>query len=205
MKGILFQRLSKKQDIDLQLEYVYHLATIAKTPYQKFHAERTIACYEILISTGIRIGEACNLKEEAIDFDARCIRIIGKGSKERIAYLTSDTTVRAIRRYMDTKSRYQISSPYFFVNWQGKRMKEETARLLIRQVGVAATRKHITPHMFRHTFASMLLNLNVDIRYIQELLGHSSINTTQIYLHLLNTSIRSCLEYANLRHQYSCA
>lgn len=194
----------KKHDIDIQLRYVYQLVEEAKTPYQEFHAARAVACYEILINTGIRIGEICNLECEAIDLDARCIRVFGKGRKERIAYLTADTVIRAIQKYLDIKKKYNLISSYFFVNWHGGHMSEESARRMIRSISSATVHKHITPHMFRHTFASMLLNLNVDIRYIQELMGHSSINTTQIYLHLLNASIRTSLERANLRQQYTC-
>lgn len=193
----------KKQDVVHQLEYVYQLAEKANTPYQRYYAARTIACYEILINTGMRIGEVSNLKSDSIDLEAKCIRIVGKGNKERIAYITCSSVIQAIQKYVDTKEKLHISSCYFFTTVQGKRMSEESARMLIRHIGKVAVGKHITPHMFRHTFASMLLELNVDIRYIQELLGHSSINTTQIYLHLLNTSIRASLERANLREQFS--
>ena len=126
--------------------------------------------------------------------ESKCIRIVGKGNKERIAYITSPSVVQAIAKYINIKGALNIASHYFFSTIHGLRMSEESARLLVRNVGMASIGKHITPHMFRHTFASTLLELNVDIRYIQELLGHSSINTTQIYLHLLNTSIRSSVE-----------
>lgn len=192
----------KKQDVARQLEYVYQLAETANTPYQRYCAARAIACYEILINTGMRIGEVSNLKSDSVDLDAKSIRIVGKGNKERMAYITCSSVVQALKNYIDVKEKLHISSCYFFTTMQGGRMREESARMLIRHVGEVTVGKHITPHMFRHTFASMLLELNVDIRYIQELLGHSSINTTQIYLHLLNTSIRASLERANLRQQY---
>lgn len=191
----------KKQDVVRQLEYAYKLAEKANTLFRRYYAIRALTCYEILISTGMRIGEISNLKSDSIDLDAKCIRIIGKGNKERMAYITSASVIQAIKNYNDIKEKLHISSRYFFTTIQGERMSEESARMFIRYVGEATVGKHITPHMFRHTFASMLLELNVDIRYIQELLGHSSINTTQIYLHLINTSIRASLERANLREQ----
>lgn len=193
----------KKQDIAKQLEYIYSLSSNVATPFQEFQAAQTIVCYEILINTGMRIGELCKLNDDSIDLDSHCIRITGKGGKERIAYLTEKTIEDAIRHYIQIKERYHITSPHFFVNWWGNPIKEGSARRMIRNIAKKVLNKRITPHMFRHTFASMLLELNVDIRYIQELLGHSSINTTQIYLHLLNTSIRASLERANLRKQFS--
>lgn len=193
----------KKQDVARQLQYMYQRAESSTTPYQAYYAIRAIACYEILISTGMRIGEISNLKSDSVDLESKCIRIVGKGNKERIAYITSPSVVQAIAKYIDIKGALNIVSHHFFSTIHGKRMSEESARLLVRNVGIASIGKQITPHMFRHTFASTLLELNVDIRYIQELLGHSSINTTQIYLHLLNTSIRTSLERAKLREQFS--
>lgn len=192
----------KKRDVVHQLKYVYQMAEKAVTPYQKYYAARAIACYEILLNTGMRIGEVCNLLNDAIDLEAKCIRIVGKGNKERIAYLTGSSVMIALQNYIAIKDQCRVSSHFFFSTTQGKRMSEESARHLIRRVGKETIGKRITPHMFRHTFASTLLELNVDIRYIQELLGHSSINTTQIYLHLLNTAIRNSLERANLRQQF---
>lgn len=192
----------RKQDIALQLEFVYELYERANTVFQKYYAARAIACYELLINTGMRIGEISNLRTDAIDLESKCIRVMGKGKKERIAYLIGGSVIQALQKYIDMKGRMHIASSYFFTTAHGGRMSEESARRLIRHIGTVVVGKHITPHMYRHTFASMLLDLNVDIRYIQELLGHSSINTTQIYLHLLNTSIRKSLERANLRQQY---
>lgn len=192
----------KKQDVVRQLEYVYQLAETANTLHQQYYAARAVACYELLINTGMRIGEVSNLLNDSVDLDAKCIRIVGKGTKERMAYITCPSVVQAIINYIDIKNKFHIASCYLFTTVQGKRMSEESLRMLVRNVGKVTVGKHITPHMYRHTFASMLLDLNVDIRYIQELLGHSSINTTQIYLHLLNTSIRTSLERANLRGQF---
>lgn len=193
----------KRQDVTRQLEYVYRMGETANTLYQRYYAARAIACYEILINTGMRIGEVSNLLSDSIDLDAKSIRIVGKGNKERVAYITCSSVLQALKDYIDIKEKMRVSSCYFFATLQGGRMSEESARMLIRHVGEVSVGKHITPHMFRHTFASMLLELHVDIRYIQELLGHSSINTTQIYLHLLNSSIRTALERANLRQQFS--
>lgn len=192
----------QKQEISKQLRYVYSKAHQARTQYKMFYSTRMVACYELLIGTGLRVGELCSLQADAIDLDNLTIRILGKGRKERIVYLTSQQIVDAMRSYSQLKQTYKISSEYFFTNLNGSRMKEETVRRIVHQVSKAVSHKKITPHMFRHTFATTLLEKNMDISFIQVLLGHSSIKTTQIYLHLSNATIRSALMSAKLREQY---
>lgn len=191
------------QEISEQLNYVYQGGRQAKTVTERFSALVMIVCYELLINTGMRIGELCNLSLDSIDLEARCIRIIGKGKRERIAYLTSGQVILSIRRYLAIRNELGINSPFFLITKCGQKISEDYVRKKIQSIAHKTIKRHITPHMFRHTFASMLLNLKVDIRYIQELLGHSSISTTQIYLHLINTSIRESLEQAHLREQYA--
>lgn len=192
----------KKQEITLQLRYVYELISKAKSGYQKFIALRLAAIYELLIGTGIRIGELCKLKTDDIDFDDRSIRILGKGGKERVVYLTSNMLIAALRQYAEIAESNGMKSEYFFSGRNQKHFSEESARNYIGKIAWKILGKRITPHMFRHTFATMLLESNVDIKYIQELLGHSSIKTTMIYLHLVNASVRAAVEHANLRMQY---
>lgn len=195
-------RVIKRRDVREQMQFVNSSVHQAKTVFKKFLAIRTMACYELLIGTGLRVGELCHLKVDAIDLDNLTIRILGKGRKERIVYLASQQVIDAIRSYSQIKQTCRITSEYFFTNWNGSRMKEGTVRRLIREIGKAVTHRRITPHMFRHTFATALLEKNIDISFIQVLLGHSSIKTTQIYLHLSNTAIRSALMSAKLREQY---
>ncbi len=192
----------KKQEITLQLRYVYELISKAKSGYQKFIALRLAAIYELLIVTGFRIGELCKLKTDDIDFDDRSIRILGKGGKERVVYLTSNMLIAALRQYAEIAESNGMKSVFFFRGRSQRHISEESARNFIENIAWKTLEKKITPHMFRHTFATMLLESNVDIKYIQELLGHSSIKTTMIYLHLGNASVRAAVEHANLRMQY---
>ena len=198
----ILPRIIRKADMSTLLQYAYKAAMETKTPCQNFKAIRTIAIYELLLSTGIRVGELCHLKTESIDLESGTIQIIGKGDKERTVYLTSDVVKRALQNYSVLRGKIGINSAFFFVNWNNERIQEGNIRMLIKKDSYALLHKRITPHMFRHTFATTLLESNVDIRYIQELLGHSSIKTTQIYLHLSNASIRSALSQAKVREQY---
>lgn len=199
----ILPRIIKKADMSALLQHAYKTARDTKTFYQQFKAIRNIAIYELLLSTGIRVGELCALQADAIDFDSGTIHIFGKGDKERTVYLTSTVVTKALQNYAILRSQFPgLTSGCFFVNWNSKRMREENVRALLRNASNLVLHKRITPHMFRHTFATALLENHVDIRYIQELLGHSSIKTTQIYLHLSNATIRSALSRACLREQY---
>ena len=179
-----------------QLKYIYAVKQHASSKRQVFFANRLVAVYELLLATGIRIGELCNIRLGDIDFERKTIRINGKGKKERIVYLVSDNVIQALYKYIDCRIS---ASDYLFVNWKGRRMSEESIRSAIIQIAQTTVKRRITPHMFRHTFATMLLESNIDISFIQELLGHSSIKTTQIYLHLSNAAIRNALIRADIR------
>lgn len=198
----ILPKVIRKQEICDQLKYVYTFAQQAATRYEKFRAARMVACYELLIGTGLRVGELSGLRIDAIDLENQTLRIFGKGSKERVVYLTSQQVIEALKTYLKLRQDCGVKSEYLFTGNTDNRMKETSIRRMVREVGKAVLNKRITPHMFRHTFATSLLDKNVDICYIQALLGHSSIKTTQIYLHLSNGIVRKALMAANLREQY---
>jgi integrase/recombinase XerD len=146
---------------------------------------RNIAIVEILFSTGMRVSEVCNLKFQDINLKNGCVKVFGKGSKERIIQICQSETMSIIKRYYQLhKSRIKQES-YFFINRLGLPLSTQSVRLMVKSyVSKAGLTKHITPHTFRHTFATLLLEEDVDIRYIQNMLGHSSIAVTQIYTHV---------------------
>ncbi|OFX56916.1 MAG: hypothetical protein A2046_01065 [Bacteroidetes bacterium GWA2_30_7] len=146
---------------------------------------RDIAIVEILFGTGIRVSELCNLK--AVDFDLNNGHIIvnGKGSKERIIQICNEESLSITRKYFKRFEKQIIERGYFFINRLNKPISEQSVRFMVKRYSkLAGIEKAITPHTFRHTFATLLLEENVDIKYIQHLLGHSSIVTTQIYTHV---------------------
>lgn len=144
---------------------------------------RDLIVTEMLFSTGVRVSELSNLKKKDVNLNTGIIKIFGKGSKERIIQICDEEVLILLREYsslfkLDEKS----SESYFLLNKLGNRLTEQSIRLNIhkyrKEIGLS---KHITPHVFRHTFATLLLEEGVDIRYIQNMLGHSTISTTQIY------------------------
>ena len=144
---------------------------------------RDIVAIEMLFCTGARISEICSLKRENIVWTDVSIKIYGKGSRERVVYIGNSDVIKILKRYFDlTKDN---ANDYLFVNRLGNRLSEQSLRFAIyKYIKAAGISQHITPHMFRHSFATMMLDENVDIRYIQNILGHSSITTTQIYTHV---------------------
>lgn len=171
--------------IEIFLSTMYKQLETSKTLYQKRNTLRDIAVIELLFATGMRISELCSLQPEQLNLDERTILIYGKGAKERRIQIGNADVHAILERYYYEFKRQILNCNYFFVNQQGKPLSDQAVRRMIRKYSsLASINLHITPHMFRHTFATSLLEADVDIRYIQEMLGHSSINITQIYTHV---------------------
>lgn len=173
--------------------------------YQKKSAVRDVAVLELLFSTGLRVSELCSLKCRDLDLEEGSIRIYGKGSKERIVLLTNVHVLNALVAYQRFFQEDIQTKGFFFCNRLGNRLSEQSVRFMInRYANMADLTEHITPHMFRHTFATLLLEEDVDIRYIQQILGHSSIMTTQIYTHVTAYKQRDILMAKNPRNKLNC-
>lgn len=141
---------------------------------------------EIFYATGCRVSELINIKIQDIDFTKNTIRIYGKGSKERIVYFGEYA-----REYLDKYLRKQEKSKYLFTTKKKEKYTvNEVERIIKDIVKNLSIKTHVTPHTLRHTFATHLLNNGADIKSVQELLGHSSLNTTGIYTHLTNERVK---------------
>ena len=176
------------------LQNLYLQKDQSKTQYQKRCCIRDIAVIELLFATGIRISELCTLKSSDIDLYSQNILIYGKGSKERIIQIGNPDVIQALSLYKNIFITDIESSGYFFVNRTQNRLSEQSVRLMIaKYTKMFGVDIHITPHMFRHSFATLLLEQDVDIRYIQRMLGHSSINTTEIYTHVSSAKQKDIL------------
>jgi integrase/recombinase XerD len=152
---------------------------------QRFFAVRDKAIIELLFGSGMRIGELCGLKNRDIDLDHGQVRIIGKGNKERIVDICLPVIMKSLKKWVDVRKSSDCPDDGFFTSRIGRKLGPQTVRLLVHRLAQKCKiEKHVTPHTFRHTFATLLLEENVDIANIQHILGHSSIATTQIYLHV---------------------
>lgn len=181
------------------LKTVYKEKDKPMSDYRKNIILRDIAMFEIMFATGMRISEICSLKNDDIDLKNRTIRVYGKGSKERLIQIENADVINALNEY---KKHNHSKTDYFFTNKLDNRLSEQSVRFMINHyVKLAGIDIHITPHMFRHSFATLLLEEDVDIRYIQQLLGHSSITTTQIYTHISMKKQRNILAKKHPRNK----
>ena len=166
----------------------------AQTTYQQKNALRDAAVVELLFSSGMRISELCSLHLTDVNLSDGSVLIYGKGNKERRIHIGSEAAMATIKKYQQEFHSEISRCNHFFANQNGTPLSDQSVRrMLNKYCSIAAINLHITPHMFRHTFATSLLEADVDIRYIQEMLGHSSINITEIYTHVAIAKQRDIL------------
>ena len=178
--------------IELLLSSLYSYYHSAKTEHSRRSSLQSIAIIELLFATGIRISELCSISPEDIDLSNRRLKINGKGKKERVLSIGNTSGLAVLSKYNEVFINEIRSSGLFFP------VSDQIVRRMIRKhCKLAGITQHITPHMFRHTFASSLLEAGVDLRYIQDFLGHSSISITEIYTH---TTLRKQTEILSTLH-----
>lgn len=177
------------------LNAAYNKLNYCASDYQIKCTLRDIAVLELLFATGLRVSELCNLKATDVNLTDNYVKTFGKGGKERIIQICIPDVIFALKKYKKPFEAAINCTGYFFINKLSNRLSEQSVRFMINKyVNTIKNPIHITPHMFRHTFATMLLESDVDIRYIQNILGHSSIRTTEIYTHVSATKQKQILQ-----------
>lgn len=157
------------------------------------------AIVRLLVVTGMRVGELCKLTLEDFSPDCSMCRIQGKGARDRIAYITDAGLRTELREILDLRRASHSSAKALFLNRHGAPMRPQSVRSRLRRAAQAAgLSRRVTPHMLRHTAATLLLETGVDIRFVQRLLGHSSIATTEIYTHVSDEALRATLARADV-------
>ena len=189
--------------VEAFLSTIYSQRENARTPYQKRNALRDAAVAELLFATGMRISELCTLKAYDVNLSDGTILIYGKGNKERRIQIGIEDVIRILNEYKNNFFTGRPACSNFFVNQSGNPLSDQAVRRMINKyTALASIEQHITPHMFRHTFATSLLEADVDIRFIQEMLGHSSINITEIYTHVAVAKQRNILATKHPRKNF---
>jgi site-specific recombinase XerD len=162
-------------------------------------SENNYLCLSLLAATGLRVSELCALRLRDMHIDTGEIEVFGKGARERIVIVANQSVRSALARYIRSlPESVGLSEPLFRNSW-GRPLTAQCLRLRLHSL----TRRlrpgrPVTPHMLRHTAATLLLEGGVDIRFVQRLLGHASIATTQIYTHVSNVALRDALEKADV-------
>jgi integrase len=153
----------------------------------------------LMIATGIRVSELCNIQVGDISRDASRLLVHGKGTRERVVYVTDRSLRAELRKLASVRKKESGSAGPLFVNRHGRRLRPDSVRVpLSRFAEIAGLRCRVTPHMLRHTAATLLLERGADIRIVQRLLGHSRVSTTEIYTYVSDETLRSALKHANV-------
>lgn len=157
---------------------------------------------QLLVATGMRVGELCRLRLDDVAPDGSVLRIHGKGARDRVAYVTDAGLRLDLRRTLEDRRRSPVTAAAtnaFFLNRHGAPLRPQSVRAKLKRLASeAGLGRRVTPHMLRHTAATLLIETGVDIRFVQRLLGHSSIATTEIYTHVSDEALRRTLERADV-------
>lgn len=160
------------------------VATLLDLPGDGIVAVRGRALLELLYATGLRCAELVSLDLSEVDLEGRLVRVVGKGQKERVVPFGSQART-AVRAWLPVRESLSPDSDALFVNQKGGRLTDRSVRSLVtRRVRQVAIARKVSPHTLRHSFATHLLERGADLRTIQELLGHTSLSTTQRYTHV---------------------
>jgi integrase/recombinase XerD len=166
---------------------------------------RNIVVIELLFATGARVSEIANLRKENIDLTSGSVSIKGKGNKERFIHICNNESLKVLKEYnVIFSEKIKDSGGFFLINRLGNKLSDQSIRQIVKNLAKkAGLQRKITPHVFRHSFATLLLEKDVDIKYIQTLLGHSSIMTTQIYTHVNRAKQKQILRTKHPRKDFS--
>lgn len=163
------------------------------------HECTTLLAVALMVATGARVNEAVGIECRNIDLPGRSIRILGKGRCERHVFLTNDWIAGLMRAYIEARAVLSLEHPYLFFNLHHRRLTAHAVRSrLVKAAQDADLSAKVTPHMLRHTAATELIEAGVDIRYIQRLLGHASLTTTEIYTHVSDRALRRTVSEADV-------
>ena len=195
MSNIVSPKATKKLPNVLSPEEIEILVSFSPKSTQDF---RDIAIIELIYSSGLRVSEATNVKLDDFEDNRNFLRVLGKGSKTRlvpVGHYAND----AISAWLEKRNSIHSESKYLFLNLRGKKISTRSVQERIRKISVIQGLPPVNPHMLRHSFATHLLESSGDLRSIQELLGHSSLSTTQIYTKLDYQHLMSVYEKAHPR------
>lgn len=160
---------------------------------------RDRAILELMYSSGLRISELASLNESDLDIYEGLVTVLGKGSKERIVPV-GDVALNFLRNYLKFKSQSKFNEKALFINRYGRRLSVRGIRKIVAHwVKTASLHKKVSPHTFRHTFATHLLESGCDLRSIQEMLGHKSLSTTNVYTHVTLERLKNVYEKTHPR------
>jgi integrase/recombinase XerC len=163
------------------------------------HESTTLLAVTLMVATGVRVSELVGIQCPDIDLSGRSLRLVGKGRRERQVFLTNDWITGLTRAYIKTRVALGLEHHYLLFNWHHAPLTAPAMRSrLVKAAQDAGLSARLTPHILRHTAATQLIEAGVDIRYIQRLLGHASLTTTEIYTHVSDRALRRVVSDADV-------
>jgi len=196
------QKIDKKLPEVLTINEIIEILNVRVSPYEEINL-RNKSIIHLLYSSGMRVSEIVSIKIRDIDFENQNIIVTGKGNKQRIV-LMNDVCIECLKSYLKL-ARPKIvhvgtmeDQGFVYANKQGKPLTTRSVEIFLKKMGEQMSPpKRIYPHIFRHSFATHLLDGGADLRVIQELLGHSSVQATQVYTHLSNKALKDNYDQAH--------
>jgi integrase/recombinase XerC len=184
MANVISPKVSKRLPVFVREDDTKKLVDALNQSTEDWKSLNAKVLITIFYETGMRLSELITLKEKQIDFSRSQIKVLGKGNKERIIPV-SKTTIASLRVYQSLKKKnFEHPDDFLLVTAKGKKIYPKYAYLLVNQhLGQASTLDKKSPHVLRHTFATHLMNNGADLNAVKELLGHSSLASTQVYTH----------------------
>ena len=163
------------------------------------HEATTLLAVVTMLATGVRVHEVVGLECHNIDVRGRSVRLVGKGRRERHVFLPNQWIADFVLSYIGTRAEFKLAHPYLLFNRRLDPLTPPALRSRLTKVARGAKiDTRVTPHMLRHTAATQLIEAGVDIRYIQRLLGHASLTTTEIYTHVSNRALKHVVSEADV-------
>lgn len=200
-------RVVPKHDLDRLFALLLARAKISDTAdlpdvSGRPHDATTLLAVSLMVVTGVRVHEVVGIRCSDIDLAGRSLRLLGKGARERQVFLANEWVVGLTRAYMRTREMIEIDHGRLLFNLHGAPLTPAAMRgRLAKSADAAGISSRVTPHMLRHTAATQLIEAGVDIRYIQRLLGHASLSTTEIYTHVSDGALKRVVSEADILGQ----
>lgn len=191
-------------ELNRLLLFLREAAATGETPHPREAEDRpheftTLLAVALIVATGIRVGEAVGIRCENVDLSSRTLRLLGKGRRERQVFLTNDWITGLVDAHLVARPGLGVFHDRLLFNLHYEPLSASALRgRLIKSARAAGLGVRVTPHMLRHTAATQLIEAGVDIRYIQRLLGHASLSTTEIYTHVSDHALQRVVSSADV-------
>lgn len=199
-------RILAAHELDLLIEFLARAAHVdpgsppdSRSVEKRPHETTTLLAVALMVATGVRVNESVSIRYQDINLPSRTLRLVGKGRRERQVFLPNDWIADLTSAYIEARSSFGVEHSRLLFNLRFEPLTPPAMRSrLAKAARAAGLETHVTPHMLRHTAATQLIEAGVDIRYIQRLLGHASLSTTEIYTHVSDHALHRVVADADI-------